>query len=242
MPSASRTLDVSIWRSSGSEGRFQTFTVPEQESQTVLDVVAWVQQNADPTLSYRYACRVGMCGSCAMTVNGQPRWTCRTHVKKVAAGNKLQIGPLRNLPVIKDLATDMDPFFEKWVGAEGVFHPTKTRHDAIELIDPAGAARGEADRAIECINCAVCYAACDTVTNNPAYLGPAALNRSWSLLNDVKDGDHQGILDAVSTGGGCHNCHSQGSCTKFCPNELSPLDSIAGLKRATAKNFFKQGA
>ncbi len=241
MPNASRTLDVSVWRSSGSEGRFQTFTVPEQESQTVLDVVAWIQQNADPTLSYRYACRVGMCGSCAMTVNGQPRWTCRTHVKKVATGNRLQIGPLRNLPVIKDLATDMDPFFEKWVAAEGVFHPTKTRDDAIELIDPAGAARVEADQAIECINCAVCYAACDTVTNNPAYLGPAALNRAWTLLNDVKDGDRQGILDAVSTGGGCHNCHSQGSCTRFCPNELSPLDSIAGLKRATAKSFFKQG-
>lgn len=233
---------MSVWRSSGSGGRFQTFTVPEQESQTVLDVVAWIQQNADPTLSYRYACRVGMCGSCAMTVNGQPRWTCRTHVKKVAAGNRLEIGPLRNLPVIKDLATDMDPFFEKWVAAEGVFHPKKTRDDAIELIDPAGAARVEADRAIECINCAVCYAACDTVTNNQAYLGPAALNRAWTLLNDVKDGDRQGILDAVSTGGGCHNCHSQGSCTRFCPNELSPLDSIAGLKRATAKSFFKQGA
>lgn len=233
---------MSVWRSSGSGGRFQTFTVPEQESQTVLDVVAWIQQNADPTLSYRYACRVGMCGSCAMTVNGQPRWTCRTHVKKVAAGNRLEIGPLRNLPVVKDLATDMDPFFEKWVAAEGVFHPKKTRDDAIELIDPAGAARVEADRAIECINCAVCYAACDTVTNNQAYLGPAALNRAWTLLNDVKDGDRQGILDAVSTGGGCHNCHSQGSCTRFCPNELSPLDSIAGLKRATAKSFFKQGA
>lgn len=215
--------------------------MPEQESQTVLDVVAWIQQNADPTLSYRYACRVGMCGSCAMTVNGQPRWTCRTHVKKVATGNRLQIGPLRNLPVIKDLATDMDSFFEKWVAAEGVFHPRKTRDDAIELIDPTGPARVEADRAIECINCAVCYSACDTVTNNPAYLGPAALNRAWTLLNDVKDGDRQGILDAVSTGGGCHNCHSQGSCTKFCPNELSPLDSIAGLKRATAKSFFKQG-
>lgn len=208
----------------------------------MLDVVAWIQQNADPTLSYRYACRVGMCGSCAMMVNGQPRWTCRTHVKKVAAGNRLEIGPLRNLPVIKDLATDMDPFFEKWVAAEGVFHPQKTRDDAIELIDPAGAARVEADRAIECINCAVCYAACDTVTNNPAYLGPAALNRAWTLLNDVKDAERQGILDAVSTGGGCHNCHSQGSCTRFCPNELSPLDSIAGLKRATAKSFFKQGA
>ncbi len=102
-------------------GRFETFQVPDQESQTILDVVVWIQQNIDPSLAYRYACRVGMCGSCAMMVNGQPRWTCRTHVKKVACDSKIEIGPLRNLPVIKDLAADMDPFFEKWIQAEGVF-------------------------------------------------------------------------------------------------------------------------
>ena len=77
--------------------------------------------SADPTLSYRFACRVGMCGSCAMMVNGAPRWTCRTHVQKVAKDNRLEIAPLRNLPVIKDLAVDMDPFFDKWVAAEAVF-------------------------------------------------------------------------------------------------------------------------
>ena len=78
--------------------------MPQRASQTVLDVVTWIQQNADPTLSYRYACRVGMCGSCAMMVNGQPRWTCRTHVDRVTQDGRLEIAPLRNLPVIKDLA------------------------------------------------------------------------------------------------------------------------------------------
>ncbi|TVP94021.1 MAG: succinate dehydrogenase/fumarate reductase iron-sulfur subunit, partial [Roseinatronobacter sp.] len=92
----------------------QEFEVPAFESQTVLDVVSWIQQNVDPTLTYRFACRVGMCGSCAMMVNGVPRWTCRTHVNKVLKGGKIEVGPLRNLPVIKDLAADMDPFFDKW--------------------------------------------------------------------------------------------------------------------------------
>jgi fumarate reductase iron-sulfur subunit len=110
-----KTLHVSVWRGEGPQGRFETFRVPRQDNQTVLDVVSWIQQNTDPSLSYRYACRVGMCGSCAMMVNGQPRWTCRTHVSRVADGDRLQIGPLRNLPVIKDLAVDMDPFFEKWI-------------------------------------------------------------------------------------------------------------------------------
>ena len=98
---------VSVWRQSPDQaGDYQTFEVPRQESQTVLDVVTYIQHNLDPTLTYRFACRVGMCGSCAMMVNDEPRWTCRTHVQKVAVDGELKISPLRNLPVIKDLAAE----------------------------------------------------------------------------------------------------------------------------------------
>lgn len=238
MPSDTNILDVSVWRGDCAGGKFESFQVPSLESQTILDVVVWIQQKIDPSLAYRYACRVGMCGSCGMMVNGQPRWTCRTHVQKVARDNRIEIAPLRNLPVIKDLATDMDPFFAKWIKAEGAFHPSRTRYDDIDPVDTSDSRRVEADAAIECINCAVCYAACDTVQNNPEYLGPAALNRAWTLVNDVKDGKRAAILAAVSQQGGCHNCHSQGSCAKFCPNELSPITSIAGLKRETMKSLF----
>ncbi|MES0883953.1 succinate dehydrogenase/fumarate reductase iron-sulfur subunit [Roseibium sp. SCP14] len=237
-----KKLEVSIWRGDAQQGRFETYEVPAQDNQTILDVVSWVQQNADPTLSYRFACRVGMCGSCAMMVNGKPRWTCRTHVKKVLDGNKVAVSPLRNMPVIKDLAVDMDPFFDKWVKAEGRHHATSTRHDPMPEIRPDDPRRAIANKAIECINCAVCYSSCDTVAGNPDYLGPAALQRAWTLFNDAKDADRQSILDAVSGAGGCHNCHSQGSCTHYCPNELDPLSAILGLKRATARAFFKGGS
>jgi len=232
-------LEVSVWRGDHASGQFEDFRVPAQENQTILDVVSWIQQHRDPTLSYRYACRVGMCGSCAMMVNGVPRWTCRTHVKVALKDNRISIGPLRNLPVIKDLATDMDPFFDKWVAAEGMHHPSRTRDDAIEQIDPEDGARLEANKGIECINCSVCYAACDTVAGNDDYLGPAALQRAWTLYNDEKDAGKLNILEAVSGKGGCHNCHSQGSCSHYCPNDLNPMAAIAGLKRATALSFFK---
>ena len=231
-------LHVTIERSAKAQ---QQFEVPAYENQTVLDVVSWVQQNADPTLSYRFACRVGMCGSCAMMVNDVPRWTCRTHISKVLKEDAVTIGPLRNLPVIKDLAVDMDPFFDKWVAAEGVHHGTLTRNDPIAPVYAETPARVEANAGIECINCSVCYAACDTVTANADYLGPAALQRAWTLLNDAKDDGRAAILDAVSGKGGCHNCHSMGSCTTFCPNDLDPMSAIAGLKRETAKSFFKRG-
>ncbi|HUF57569.1 MAG TPA: succinate dehydrogenase/fumarate reductase iron-sulfur subunit [Thermohalobaculum sp.] len=230
-------MRVSVWRSEGATGRFETFEVPEGEHQTILDVVTWIQGNADPTLAYRFACRVGMCGSCAMTVNGVPRWTCRTHVRKVLADGRLEIAPLRNLPVIRDLVVDMDPFFEKWVAAEGVFRPTATREDELAPIPPQDPARVEADAGIECINCAICYAACDAVSGNEDYLGPAALNRAWTLVNDARDGGDAVRLEAVSRSGGCHTCHSMGSCTAHCPAGLDPMHAIAGLKRRTVRSL-----
>src|SRR5262245_18407064 len=117
-------LTVSLWRGA-QEGRYESYKVPWREKQTVLDVVTFVQRHLDPTLSVRFACRVGMCGSCAMTVNGIPRWTCRTHVARVAKVCRLEIGPLENLPIIKDLAADMRPFFDKWQRAKGAFVPSQ---------------------------------------------------------------------------------------------------------------------
>src|ERR1700741_2140455 len=128
-------LTVSLWRGA-QQGRYGTYKVPLRENQTVLDVVTFVQRPLDPTLSYRFACRVGMCGSCAMTVNGRPRWTCRTHVSKVVEQGRLEIGPLENLPVIKALATDMPQFFERWQEAKGRFAPTQTRDDPVAAIKP----------------------------------------------------------------------------------------------------------
>jgi fumarate reductase iron-sulfur subunit len=228
-----KPLSVEVWRGGAEGGGFQRFEVPRRESQTVLDVVTYIQRHLDPTLSYRFACRVGMCGSCAMTVNGAPRWTCRTHVDKVAADGKLAIGPLGNLPIVKDLVADMREFFDKWAAARGQFKGRATRHEEFARVEPRSRARREADAGIECIGCGVCYAACDVVKWNRDYLGPAALNRAWTLVNDARDAGQAERLAAVAGDAGCHSCHTMMSCTEHCPKKLSPTRSIAGLKRAT---------
>jgi len=224
-------LRVLVKRSSA----VQEFEVPRHPSQTVLDVVTYIQRKLDPTLAYRYACRVGMCGSCAMTVNGAPRWTCRTHVDRVLKNNELTIGPLRNLPVIRDLVTDMREFFDKWARAQGRFQGGRTRRDDFEKVSPDSPERKAADAGIECIGCAVCYSACDVVAANPDYLGPAALNRAWTLVKDARSVDVIDKLRAVAGDAGCHACHTHMDCTERCPKHLSPTAAIAGLKRATAK-------
>ena len=230
------TFPVRIWRGGPDdpEGRFDTFDVPRLPAQTVLDVVTYIQRRLDPTLAYRFACRVGMCGSCAMTVNGRARWTCRTHVEAVTGAGALEIAPLAHFPVVRDLVTDMSGFFDKAVKAKATFVPTATRADPFAQVAPASPARRAADAAIECIGCGVCYASCDVVEWNRDYLGPAALNRAWTLVNDPRDGARTERLAAVAGDAGCHACHTHQSCTERCPKQLAPTASIAGLKRAVA--------
>jgi len=232
-------LRVSVWKG-GAEGEFREFDVPRQPSQTVLDVVTYIQRALDPTLAYRYACRVGMCGSCAMTVNGVPRWTCRTHVDRAIKNDSLSIAPLRNLPVIRDLVTDMREFFDKWARAKGQFEPTRSRQDDFAAIKPQSQDRQAVDASIECIGCGVCYSACDVVAWNPDYLGPAALNRAWTLVKDERDAGKRERLRAVAGDAGCHSCHSHMSCTEHCPKHLSPTAGIAGLKREILKSTLQR--
>jgi fumarate reductase iron-sulfur subunit len=228
------TLKVKVWRG-GAEGSFEGFEVPRHASQTVLDVVTHIQRVLDPTLAYRFACRVGMCGSCAMTVNGVARWTCRTHIDEAIKNkNEITIGPLRNLPVIRDLVTDMREFFDKWARAKGEFQGTRTRRDDFSSVKPESENRKQVDAGIECIGCGVCYSACDVVAWNPDYLGPAALNRAWTLMEDERDTAGAVRLRAVAGDAGCHSCHTHMSCTERCPKRLSPTAAIAGLKRAVA--------
>ena len=238
-----KTLSVRISRgSSEADAQFSRYEVARRDNQTVLDVVTEVQRRLEPTLSYRFACRVGVCGSCAMTVNGRPRWTCRTHVRSVTdEDGELTLEPLRNMPRIKDLVVDMKDFFDKWQQAGGAFVGTATRADPPARVLPSSKARKLADAAIECINCGVCHAACDVVGWDKDYLGPAPLNRAWTLVNDERHANPDGVLRQAMSGSGCNSCHTQGNCMTHCPISLSPTGSIAGLKKKSLFLLLKGG-
>jgi fumarate reductase iron-sulfur subunit len=147
----------------------------------------------------------------------------------------LKLEPLRNMRIVKDLAVDMAEFFEKWNSAHGYFEAGTTRARDFAVVPPDSKARKAADEAIECIGCGVCYSACDVVAWDKAYLGPAALNRAYTLVNDVRDKGQESRLDAVGGSSGCHACHTHMSCTTLCPKGLAPTYAIAGLKRAIAR-------
>jgi fumarate reductase iron-sulfur subunit len=173
-------------------------------------------------------------------VNGRPRWTCRTRVAQTAGNDgRLRIEPLRNFTVVKDLAVEMEQFFDKWRAAKGHFDPGPRPAGDFAVVPPATPRRQAADAGIECIGCGICYSACDVVAWDPDYLGPAALNRAWTLLNDVRDRGNPARMAAVSGTSGCQACHTHMSCTAFCPKGIEPTYAIAGLKRAMARRALR---
>jgi fumarate reductase iron-sulfur subunit len=139
------------------------------------------------------------------------------------------------------LVVDMTEFFRKWRKAGSTFKGTATRADPVAKISPQTKERKRADAAIQCINCGVCYAACDVVSWDKEYLGPAALNRAWTLYNDERHADRKGVLRDAMSGSGCNSCHTQGSCMTHCPVKLSPTGSIAGLKKSAFLSWLRGG-
>ena len=203
---------------------------------TVLDAVAWVQRHEAFDLAYRFSCRVGMCGTCAMVINGRERWACRTLIANLRA-DVVTLDPLRNLPLVKDLVVDMKPFFAKMTSAMGHFVPAAE-------VDPDSAnppalpkERGTIDSHIECISCGACYSACTMIRWDPAYLGPAALNRAATLVMDSRDQAQDARLSAVTGAHGCWQCHSQFTCTDVCPMHVRPSESIGYLKRQAIRRL-----
>ena len=163
-------LDVRIWRGS-EKGELFAYDVPTAKNQTVLDVLTWVQRHCEPALAYRFSCRVGVCGSCAMVVNGRSRWACRSHIKVVAPGGRLVIEPLRHLPRIKDLVCDLTPFQEKWRRVGGCFEGSETRHQPLPRVHSASAERWMRELNASTAQCATAPAmsspGCRTILDRP---------------------------------------------------------------------------
>jgi fumarate reductase iron-sulfur subunit len=219
------------------QGHMVPYRVPRIEKMTILDVLVYIQRHHDRSLAFRYACRLGMCGTCTVMVNDVPRWACRTSIERLG-GETIRIAPLRFLPVVKDVLVDYEPFFTKYRAAQSYFVPRQEPTEAAP-ISPASRERRAIDPNLECITCGACYASCTMLAHDAEYLGPAALNRAYTLVRDSRDGLRRGRLAAVGGEHGCWRCHSLFNCTEVCPKHLSPTRAIQGLKRAIVLDWLR---
>ncbi len=223
-----------------SGARIDSFEVSPAPRMTILDALVAIQSAQDATLSFRYSCRVGMCGTCALSVNGRPAWACRTRLEGLGA--EIRLAPLPNFPVLRDLAVDMSPFFRKMKKARGWLEPTEAAGRAPARTPPDARERLRIEPHIECITCGICYASCSIVGHDGDYLGPAALNRAYTLVNDSRDALGEKRLLEVCAEDGAWRCHSQYNCTESCPKGISPTGAIKGLQRRAAAQGVRQFA
>ena len=233
-------LRIFRWREGDGEGeRFDEFDVDTGPETTVLDALVDAQRTADSTLAFRYACRVGMCGSCAMVVNGRERWACRTRIAALRT-TTVTVRPLYHFPVIRDLVVDMTPFRTRMteVGAALVRDPALPSY---AIVSRESRERRQIDEAIECIGCGMCVSACTMVAHNERFPGPAALNRAFTLQMDHRDGDKDARWTLLLSDDALARCHGQGNCTEVCPMDLAPTTSILRLRRLGARRLLGIG-
>lgn len=229
---ARQTITLRVRRSEPgvSAPRWAVWDVPLEDRATVLDALFYALRTHDRSLAFRCACRAAMCGSCAMVVNGSERLACKTPLASLGRG-PIRVEPLRNLPVIKDLVVDLEPFFDKYRRVEPWVrvHPHLAEPVVVPPDDPARVAIGEG---LDCISCGACYSACPMVAADPDYLGPMQLLRVFNVLADEREAPMATHERAEAFGRhGIWRCHGIAECTRVCPKGLDPARAIRRLKR-----------
>jgi fumarate reductase iron-sulfur subunit len=233
------TLQVMRYRpEQEAEPATQEYEVPLRKDWAVLDGLNYVKDHLDGTLSYRWSCRMGICGSCGMTVNGEPKLTCGTFLSDYAPG-PLRVEPLRNFPVVRDLVVEISDFMRKlpsvkpWLIRSDGEHPSEGEY----LQTPAEL--DEYKQYSMCINCMLCYSACPVYGLDPEFVGPAAIALAQRYNLDSRDQGGHERLDVLSAAEGIWACTFVGECTTACPKHVDPAGAIQRYKLTAAMESVK---
>ena len=240
---APKTRIIKVFRydpAAGGPGHFDRFELKTDDESltTILDVLIRLQKTQDLSLAFRYACRVSMCGSCGMVINGREALACKTILADLK-GEEVTIRPLNHFPVVKDLVVDMEPFFRKYEEGLTYFHAARELTEPA-IIRPDSRERQVIESSTECIACGCCVSSCTMANWHKDYLGPAALNRIFTLLADSRDGLHEERL--ARSLGSCYHCRTELNCTEVCPKEISATRAIKYIQMLAAKETLKPGS
>jgi fumarate reductase iron-sulfur subunit len=233
-------LTVSRYRpEEESEPTFQTYDVPYNKEWVILDALNYVKDQLDGTLTFRWSCRMGVCGSCGMMVNGTPTLTCAVPLSDYVSSEPIRIEPLQFFPIIRDLVVDMNSFLGKlssvkpWIirddekpPVEGEYRQTPAELDVYKQFSM-------------CINCMLCYSACPVVGLEPEFTGPAAIALAQRYNLDSRDQGAAERMAVLNEHEGMWGCTFVGECTNVCPKNVDPAGAIQLYKMASATDWFK---
>ena len=233
------TVTIEVFRfrpDSSSEPEFDTYDIPNNPDWVILDALNHIKDEIDGTLSYRWSCRMGVCGSCGMMVNGKPVLTCATYLSKYKG--TIRIEPLENFPIIRDLVIDMNGFIGKLKRVK----PWIIREDKGTLEEEY---KQTPDQLADykqysmCINCMLCYSACPVFGLEDDFVGPAALALAQRYNMDSRDEGNKIRLKELSDDTGMWQCTFVGDCSAVCPKDVDPAGAIQRYKVEGATNWWK---
>ncbi len=208
---------------------YQEYEVPIREEWVILDALNYIKDHIDGTLSYRWSCRMGVCGSCGMMVNEKPILTCETFLEKYMPG-PVRIAPLNYFGVIRDLVVETDGFMEKvkrvkpWIIRDREKAPSEGEY----LQTPEQLS--EYKQYSMCINCMLCYSACPVVGLEPEFIGPAAIALAQRYNYDNRDEGENQRNDVLLADDGIYECTLVGECSEVCPKKVDPAGAIQRYK------------
>ncbi|MEM2203132.1 MAG: succinate dehydrogenase iron-sulfur subunit [Sulfolobales archaeon] len=227
-----KSVIIKVKRYDPGKGFYDSeYNVKVSRYSTVLDALLSIIEKQDPTLAVRYSCRMGICGSCGMIINGVPRLACETNIVGLGV-DKIYVEPMYNLKIVRDLVIDAGDFFKKHRSVK----PYLIRKDEEEQFRAAEEYRQTPEQLENflpfayCIKCGLCVAACPVVAEKPGFLGPQALAQAYRWYADSRDQGGVSRLELVDSFDGVWSCEFAGSCSRVCPKGVDPAFAIQILK------------
>lgn len=235
------TISLEVFRyrpEQEEEPTFQTYEVPYREDWVILDALNYIKDEIDGTLTYRWSCRMGVCGSCGMMVNGEPKLTCAAFLRDYHPAT-IRVEPLSHFPVIRDLVINMEGFLDKLTEVKAWLVPKEEKpvSEGEHLQTPAELAKYKPFSM--CINCMLCYSACPVYGHHEEFLGPAVIALAQRYNLDSRDGGADERAEAIFSHEGIWECTFVGDCSEVCPKNVDPAGAIQQAKVTATKEFYR---
>ena len=236
-----RCIDIIISRFDpevDDQPRSERYSVPYAHDTSVLDGLLYIKDRIDGSLTFRWSCRMAICGSCGKMLDGQPRLSCKTFLRDYAPG-PVHIEALHHFPVVKDLVVDQSGFLDKLRDARTwlVRHDERPLSDGPHPQTPRQLARFASTSA--CINCMLCYAACPQYGLEPDFAGPALLALVDRYNTDSRDQGRAERMPLINAEDGVWSCTLVGNCSAVCPKDVDPAAAINRNKLESTKDYFR---
>jgi fumarate reductase iron-sulfur subunit len=237
---ASRTIEIECFRyhpESDPQPRLETYQVPFAPDTSVLQGLQYIKDRLDGTLTFRWSCRMAICGSCGQMINGVPRLSCQTFLRDFHP-HKVRVEPLDHFPVVRDLVIDQNGFLDQLERVRPYLVPAAERPLAAGPRRQTPAQMARYYQYSQCINCLLCYAACPQYGLDPGFTGPAALALLHRYNADSRDRGWKARRDVANSESGVWGCTLVGYCSEVCPKAVDPAHAINQNKVRSTVDYF----